>query len=91
MRELPIHFFSFVFLVESFTVKFMLRSNFKSIHIEGGEGIDIVGDNTDEVTVQVMTAAGGKPVVYIHVNGATIFRLGNAKSIKVEDERISRG
>lgn len=49
--------------------------------------IDFTGDKTDEIQIEVMIAAGGHQVLYIHANGETIVRLCRPKNIEIIDRR----
>jgi hypothetical protein len=51
------------------------------------ELIDLTGDETDDIQVEVMYSAAGHQVVYIHAAGKSLVRLCRPKSVEISDRR----
>jgi hypothetical protein len=49
--------------------------------------IDLTGDKTDDIQVEIMHAPAGHEVVYIHHAARTLLRLCRPKSVEVLDRR----
>jgi hypothetical protein len=49
--------------------------------------LDLTGDLKDDLHVEVMHAAGGHQVLYVHNNGNTMIRICRPKSITMNDRR----
>lgn len=50
----------------------------------------VTGDSTQDIQIEIADRPDGKPVVYIRCEGKTIFRLCQAKSVEIIDNRNER-
>lgn len=49
--------------------------------------LDLTGDGTNDVHVEIVRSPAGHDVLYVHVDGLTAIRLCRPKTVTVEDRR----